>query len=123
MSRPEFNALRFANLKDPNRSVCEHCDRTYLQTLAIDGTDMTITVKMSCDPCANMAQRLDELARFGFKLQDQLRAEQGKRETVAGADRIKKLEKMLEAQRADWAVAVRKAKREIGEIRRENGKR
>ena len=123
MNGAEFNAMKYANIKDPSRPVCEHCNRTYLQTLEVEGLGRSMTIKLQCDLCGELGDRLDKLARFGFDLRDQLRGEQGKRETAAGAKRIEKLEKMLEAQRADWAVAVRKAKMEIGRVRKENGKR
>ena len=122
MNGAEFNALKFANIKDPTRNNCEHCNRTYFQTLEVEGLGRSMTLKVECNLCADLGARLDKQARFGFDLRDQLRAEQGKRETAAGANRIEKLEKMLEAQRADWAEEVRKAKREIGQVRRENGK-
>ena len=117
-----FDALRYAGIKDNNRDVCEHCDRTYLREMPIDGLERCLRVRIQCDECGGIAKQLDALLRHGFNLRDALATAKHKAETAATIKQVAELEGMIDEHRRVYKNALDSCRAKIQNIRRQHGK-
>ena len=120
--REPFCPLRYSGIKNTSAEVCEHCDRTYMQSMPLEGLGRDLRLRVQCDDCGDMGTRLDALLRHGFDLRDRLAAQRRKNETTTVLKTLAELESLADEHRRRYKRELDACRQKVQEIRRQHGK-